>query len=37
MPGLVPGIHVLAGLNKKDVHGRDKPAMTKMPSLVFER
>ena len=25
MPGLVPGIHVLAG---EDVDGRDKPAMT---------
>jgi hypothetical protein len=25
MPGLVPGIHVLAALEKKDVDGRDKP------------
>jgi hypothetical protein len=25
MPGLVPGIHVLAAFNKKDVDGRDKP------------
>jgi hypothetical protein len=25
MPGLVPGIHVFAHLNKKDVDGRDKP------------
>jgi hypothetical protein len=26
MPGLVPGIHVLAAAsNKKDVDGRDKP------------
>jgi hypothetical protein len=25
MPGLVPGIHVLASLSKKDVDGRDKP------------
>jgi hypothetical protein len=25
MPGPVPGIHVLAGLNKKDVDGRDEP------------
>ena len=25
MPGLVPGIHVLMGSNKKDVDGRDKP------------
>jgi hypothetical protein len=26
MPGLVPGIHVLLGLQKKkDVDGRDKP------------
>jgi len=25
MPGLVPGIHVLSGLSKKDVDGRDKP------------
>jgi hypothetical protein len=25
MPGLVPGIHVLAELDKKDVDGRDKP------------
>jgi hypothetical protein len=24
MPGLVPGIHVLAATNKKDVDGRDK-------------
>jgi len=26
MPGLVPGIHVLAA--KQDVDGRDEPAMT---------
>jgi hypothetical protein len=25
MPGLVPGIHVLLHLIKKDVDGRDKP------------
>jgi hypothetical protein len=25
MPGLVPGIHVLAALGKKDVDGRDEP------------
>ena len=25
MPGLVPGIHVLASADKKDVDGRDKP------------
>ena len=25
MPGLVPGIHVLAPLKQKDVDGRDKP------------
>jgi hypothetical protein len=25
MPGLVPGIHVLTALSKKDVDGRDKP------------
>ena len=25
MPGLVPGIHVLLVLTKKDVDGRDKP------------
>src|SRR5712664_963390 len=25
MPGLVPGIHVLTRLRKKDVDGRDKP------------
>jgi hypothetical protein len=25
MPGLVPGIHVLALSNNKDVDGRDKP------------
>jgi D-alanyl-D-alanine dipeptidase len=25
MPGLVPGIHVLLGLSKKNVDGRDKP------------
>jgi hypothetical protein len=25
MPGLVPGIHVFAPPNKKDVDGRDKP------------
>ena len=29
MPGLVPGIHVLAVANKKDVDGRDDaPALT---------
>jgi hypothetical protein len=32
MPGLVPGIHVFAAKknpgDKKDVDGRDKPAMT---------
>jgi len=25
MPGLVPGIHVLASLNRKVVDGREKP------------
>jgi hypothetical protein len=25
MPGLVPGIHVLTALFRKDVDGRDKP------------
>ena len=25
MPGLVPGIHVLASRSRKDVDGRDKP------------
>ena len=25
MPGLVPGIHVLAFRQRKDVDGRDKP------------
>jgi hypothetical protein len=25
MPGLVPGIHVLASLRTNDVDGRDKP------------
>jgi hypothetical protein len=25
MPGLVPGIHVLAALDRKGVDGRDKP------------
>jgi hypothetical protein len=25
MPGLVPGIHVLNVVRKKDVDGRDKP------------
>jgi hypothetical protein len=25
MPGLVPGIHVLASSEKEDVDGRDKP------------
>jgi hypothetical protein len=25
MPGLVPGIHVFARRDKKDVDGRDKP------------
>jgi hypothetical protein len=25
MPGLVPGIHVLAALSKKAVDGRDRP------------
>jgi hypothetical protein len=25
MPGLVPGIHVLGAMAKKDVDGRDKP------------
>jgi len=28
MPGLVPGIHVLAPLQQKDVDGRTNPAMT---------
>jgi hypothetical protein len=28
MPGLVPGIHVFFQSTKKDVDGRDKPAMT---------
>jgi hypothetical protein len=28
MPGLVPGIHVFLSPSKKDVDGRDKPAMT---------
>ena len=25
MPGLVPGIHVLASVGEKNVDGRDKP------------
>jgi hypothetical protein len=25
VPGLVPGVHVLGSLGKKDVDGRDKP------------
>jgi hypothetical protein len=25
MPGLVPGIHVLLNLSRKDVDGRDEP------------
>jgi hypothetical protein len=25
MPGLVPGIHVLAAYEREDVDGRDKP------------
>jgi hypothetical protein len=25
MPGLVPGIHVVASTQRKDVDGRDKP------------
>jgi hypothetical protein len=25
MPGLVPGIHVLAAATRKDVDGRDEP------------
>ena len=29
MPGLVPGIHVFSATARKDVDGRDKPAMTK--------
>jgi hypothetical protein len=29
MPGLVPGIHALFSLSKKDVDGRDKPGHDK--------
>jgi hypothetical protein len=32
MAGLVPGTHVLHFGSKKDVDGRDKPAMTKTES-----
>jgi hypothetical protein len=31
MPGLVPGIHVLALYRKKDVDGRDKPGHDIIP------
>jgi hypothetical protein len=49
MPGLVPGIHVLATSqygNKKDVDGRDKPghdecvepfSTKRMPNVEFNR
>src|ERR1700722_10490443 len=35
MPGLVPGIHVLTVLRRKDVDGRDSPAMT--GEIIFIR
>jgi hypothetical protein len=35
MPGLVPGIHVLASLSKKDVDGRDKPGHDECYYAVF--
>jgi hypothetical protein len=36
MPGLVPGIDVFLCCGRKDVDGRDKPAMT-MRRLLSER
>src|ERR1700760_3896911 len=37
MPGLEPGIHVFAPDTKKDVDGRDTPAMTKTIHFSDER
>jgi|HubBroStandDraft_2_1064218.scaffolds.fasta_scaffold4082249_1 hypothetical protein len=33
MPGLVPGIYVF-GIGNQDVDGQDKPAMTRLVTLV---
>jgi hypothetical protein len=33
VPGLVPGIHVLAALKQKDVDGRDKPGHDEKDNL----
>jgi len=33
MPGLVPGIHVLAAFKKEDVDGRDEPGHDGMEKL----
>jgi len=33
MPGLVPGIHVVASLAKEDVDGRDKPGHDEILNL----
>jgi hypothetical protein len=35
MPGLVPGIHVLLHLSKKDVDGRVKPGHDENKSFQF--
>jgi hypothetical protein len=35
MPGLVPGIHVLAVYQQGDVDGRVKPAMTRREGLLL--
>jgi hypothetical protein len=35
MPGLVPGIHALAALGKRDVDGRVKPGHDEKGSPVF--
>jgi len=34
MPGLVPGIHVFASANRKDVDGRDKPGHDEKRTIV---
>src|SRR6187551_1695616 len=36
MPGLVPGIHVLASVKQDDVDGRDKPGHDEM-GIILER
>jgi hypothetical protein len=37
MPGLVPGIHVLAALSQKDVDGRTKPGHDENRIIVVRK